>query len=50
MTASPALPVRDAAGVHRWASPALADHVNCGDVLTQDTTLDGDLALRRVTR
>ncbi len=26
-----------------WASPAMAGHVNCGDVLTQDTTLDSDL-------
>ena len=26
-----------------WASPASAAHVNCGDVITQDTTLDSDL-------
>lgn len=26
-----------------WASPALANHVSCGDVLIQDTTLDSDL-------
>jgi Periplasmic copper-binding protein (NosD) len=25
------------------AGPALADHVQCGDVITQDTTLDSDL-------
>ena len=26
-----------------WAPPASASHVNCGDVITQDTTLDSDL-------
>ena len=26
-----------------FATPAAASHVNCGDVLTQDTTLDSDL-------